>query len=114
MLTTPAAIHSVKRDPTNLAVSFVTDIEFDQFEHFANSFCQHIDCRIIQRHWGADRHQWQLEFEGCLLTLNYEFYANVCWLNVEHDHDWETLEYLTTLIQRISNHTPAGRSDCAT
>ena len=82
-MTKPISIQSVKLEPENLTVSFSADIEFEQFEDFAHPFAQSLDCRIVQKHWGADRHQWQLEFEGCLLTLDYEFYAGVCWLHVE-------------------------------
>ena len=108
-MTIPTSIHSIKLDQEGQTVSFVTDIEFEQFNDFAESFVKLIDSRIIQRHWGADRHQWQLEFEGCFFTLNYEFYADVCWLYVEHEKDWETLEYLASLINKTN--TVSLRSD---
>ncbi len=80
-------------------LSITADILFDQFEHFAEPLVQSMDCRIIERHWGADRHQWLLDFEGTLLQLNYEFYGDICWLSVERDDDVEVLEYLAKLLE---------------
>ena len=99
-MTSPLSYHSIRLEPKNLSVSFGADIEFEQFDDFATPLAQSLDCRITQRHWGADRHQWQLEFEGCFFTLNYEFYSDVCWLHVEQQKDWETLEYLASLMKR--------------
>ncbi|WP_162599249.1 DUF3630 family protein [Shewanella algidipiscicola] len=75
------------------------DIDFDQFEAFATPLVQRLDCRVIERHWGADRHQWQLDFEGTLIGLHYEFYGDICWLSVESDEEFEVLEYLATLLE---------------
>lgn len=102
-MTTLIPSHSIKLEPKNLTVSFtVESLEFEQFDSFAHSFIKLLDCHTVQTHWGADRHQWQLEFEGCFLNLNYEFYSDVCWLHVEQESDWETLEYLASLIHNIS------------
>ncbi|MCE9680254.1 DUF3630 family protein [Shewanella sp. AS1] len=80
------------------ALSISGDIDFDNFTQFAEPLIQGLDCRIIERHWGADRHQWLLDFEGTLLQLNYEFYGNSCWLSVERDDEFEVLEYLACLL----------------
>lgn len=109
-MTAPISLHSVQLDFKSKNVSFIADIEFEQFDAFAESFAALIDSRIIQRHWGADRHQWLLEFEGCFFTLNYEFYADVCWLHVEHENDWETLEYLASLISKVNHVCPRSNA----
>ncbi len=87
-------------DPQAKALSIVADIQFEQFESFAKPLIQSIDCRIIERHWGADRHQWLLDFEGTQLQLNYEFYGDICWLSVEREDDVEVLEYLAKLLNK--------------
>jgi hypothetical protein len=88
---------TLDRESKSLSIS--DDISFDRFEDFAEPLAQALDCRVIERHWGADRHQWLLEFEGTLLQLNYEFYGDICWLSVERDDDFEVLEYLATLLE---------------
>ena len=86
-------------DRESKSLSISDDISFDQFERFAEPLAEALDCRVIERHWGADRHQWLLEFEGTLLQLHYEFYGDICWLSVERDDDFEVLEYLATLLE---------------
>ncbi|MCG9695394.1 DUF3630 family protein [Shewanella sp. Isolate11] len=92
----------VTLDTQAKSLLIIADIQFDQFEHFAEPLAQSLDCRVIERHWGADRHQWLLEFEGTLLQLNYEFYGDICWLSVEREQDVEVLEYLVTLLESHS------------
>ncbi|MCZ4338261.1 DUF3630 family protein [Shewanella colwelliana] len=87
-------------DPASKSLSLHSEIDFDRFDAFAEPLAQSLDCRIIERHWGADRHQWLLEFEGTLLQLNYEFYGDSCWLSVERSEDVEVLEYLETLLSQ--------------
>ncbi|WP_394205612.1 DUF3630 family protein [Shewanella waksmanii] len=92
-------IVSTKLDNAAKSLSIVSNINFDQFEQFAQPLAAAIDCRIIEKHWGADRHQWLLEFEGTILELNYEFYGDICWLSVENPADVEVLAYLQTLLR---------------
>lgn len=92
-------ISTVSVDPQAKSLSIVAEIDFDRFELFAEALVKALDCRVIERHWGADRHQWLLDFEGSLLQLNYEFYGDVCWLSVERDDDVEVLVYLATLLE---------------
>ncbi|GIU42568.1 hypothetical protein BEL05_01665 [Shewanella colwelliana] len=87
-------------DAASKSLSIRDTIDFDRFELFAEPLVLSLDCRIIERHWGADRHQWLLEFEGTLLQLNYEFYGDSCWLSVERSEDVEVLEYLETLLSQ--------------
>ena len=89
---------SLDRSALSLAVS--ADIDFDRFADFAEPLAAALDCTVRERQWGADRHQWLLEFEGSQLWLNYEFYGNICWLSVEREADVEVLEYLATLLSR--------------
>ncbi|MCL1043272.1 DUF3630 family protein [Shewanella marisflavi] len=92
-------ISTISVDPQAKSLSIVAEIDFDRFELFAEALVKALDCRVIERHWGADRHQWLLDFEGSLLQLNYEFYGDVCWLSVERDDDVEVLVYLATLLE---------------
>nr|WP_279387027.1 DUF3630 family protein [Parashewanella spongiae] len=86
-------------DTESMNLQFQADIDFEQFDLFADVFIQSIDCRLIEKHWGADRHQWLINFEGCYISLNYEFYGDCCWLSVEQASDMETLRFLSGLIQ---------------
>lgn len=93
-------LNAIQLDSAALSLSVSGDIDFDHFETFAEPLAQALDCRVRERQWGADRHQWLLEFEGIPLWLNYEFYGNICWLSVEREADVEVLEYLATLLSR--------------
>ncbi|WP_248278724.1 DUF3630 family protein [Shewanella sp. DNRA4] len=93
-------LNAIQLDSAALSLSVSGDIDFDHFEAFAEPLAQALDCRVRERQWGADRHQWLLEFEGTPLCLNYEFYGNICWLSVEREADVEVLEYLATLLSR--------------
>lgn len=90
------AIH-LDRAALDLAIS--AEIDFDRFTDFAEPLVAALDCHVRERQWGADRHQWLLEFEGSQLWLNYEFYGNICWLSTEREADFEVLEYLATLLK---------------
>lgn len=92
-------LNAIQLDRAALSLSVSGDIDFDHFEAFAEPLAQALDC-VRERQWGADRHQWLLEFEGTPLWLNYEFYGNICWLSVEREADVEVLEYLATLLSR--------------
>ncbi|QLE83972.1 DUF3630 family protein [Shewanella sp. Scap07] len=82
------------------SLSIEADIDFDNFERFAQPLATALDCRVIETQWGADRHQWLLDFEGTVMQLNYEFYGDICWLSVENSSDVEVLAYLQTLLER--------------
>ncbi|MCH1931430.1 DUF3630 family protein [Shewanella sp. A25] len=92
-------LQAIHLDKNALSLSVSADIDFDHFEAFAEPLAKALDCRVRERQWGADRHQWLLEFEGCLLWLNFEFYGNICWLSVERETDFEVLEYLASLLK---------------
>ncbi|MFT5236149.1 MAG: hypothetical protein ACI90A_001515 [Shewanella sp.] len=91
---------SVKLDPTSRSLSILADIDFEAFELFAEPLSNAIDAKVMERQWGADRHQWLLEFEGTLIELNYEFYGDICWLSVKRDNEFEVLEFLASLLER--------------
>ncbi|QSX40613.1 DUF3630 family protein [Shewanella cyperi] len=76
------------------------EINFDDFAAFAEPLVESLDCRVLERQWGADRHQWLLDFEGCQLWLNYEFYGDVAWLASDRAEDIEVLAFLEHLLQR--------------
>ncbi|WP_028111346.1 DUF3630 family protein [Ferrimonas kyonanensis] len=56
-----------------------------------------LDCRLLEHSWGADRHLWLLEFEGCRLALQYEALCDTLWLQAERAGDQEVTEYLAQL-----------------
>ncbi|WP_144211476.1 DUF3630 family protein [Shewanella donghaensis] len=100
-------LRSVQLDKTSLSILISAEIDFEQFENFAEPLALAIDCDIRERQWGADRHQWLLNFEGSQLWLNYEFYGDICWISTEVEADLEVLEYLITLLQPlIGQHEP--------
>ncbi|MEI6860047.1 MAG: DUF3630 family protein [Shewanella sp.] len=88
-------------DPVAKSLSIQAKIDFEQFHLFAEPLATAMDARIIERHDGADRHQWLLIFEGTHIQLNYEFYADICWLCVESKSEFEVLEYLERLLRKL-------------
>lgn len=92
-------LDSLQLNPESKSLSIQAAIDFEQFEQFAESLAQATDSRVLDRQWGADRHQWLLEFEGTHMQLNYEFYGDICWLSVENDDEFEVLEYLAGLLE---------------
>ncbi|WP_025821225.1 DUF3630 family protein [Shewanella marina] len=92
-------IKSIEIIEQNLCLLINTEIDFEQFNNFADSLCQAIDCTVIERQWGADRHQWLLDFEGTRLELHYEFYSQACWLTVADVQDLDVLQYLAQLLR---------------
>ncbi|BAJ03936.1 DUF3630 family protein [Shewanella violacea] len=94
-------LESLQLDPVAKSLSIQAKIDFDQFDLFAEPLAAAMDARVIERHDGADRHQWLLTFEGTLIQLNYEFYAEICWLSVEAEDEVEVLEYLASLLRRL-------------
>ncbi|GGI80607.1 DUF3630 family protein [Shewanella gelidii] len=91
-------IKSVQFDADNKSLQVRAAIEFDHFDAFALPLVQALDCQVLEQQWGADRHQWRLDFESCVVWLNYEFYGDVCWLAVEREQDIEVLSFLQTLL----------------
>ncbi|KFZ36752.1 hypothetical protein HR45_14105 [Shewanella mangrovi] len=94
-----ASISDVKLDDANISLSMLADIDFDDFEPLAAALCQAMDLRVLEKQWGADRHQWLVEFEGSRLWLNFELYGRCCWLNSENADDVEVLSYLQSLLE---------------
>ena len=88
-------------DSEALSILISADIDFEHFEAFAAPLVAALDCEVRERQWGADRHQWLLNFEGSQLWLNYEFYGDICWIATETKADVEVLEYLMTLIRPL-------------
>lgn len=92
-------LQAIHLDKAALSLAINAEIDFDHFTDFAEPLVAALDCHVRERQWGADRHQWLLEFEGSQLWLNYEFYGNICWLSTEREADFEVLEYLATLLK---------------
>lgn len=87
-------IKAILLNEVQLSLSILADVDFEHFSDFAQPLVKQLDCHIIERQWGADRHQWLLDFEGCQLQLHYEFYGDICWLSVSKEEDIEVLTYL--------------------
>ena len=94
-------LESLQLDQVANSLSIQAQIDFEQFHLFAEPLAAAMDARVVERHDGADRHQWLLIFEGTHMQLNYEFYADICWLSVESEAEFEVLEYLASLLRRL-------------
>ncbi|MBV7315658.1 DUF3630 family protein [Shewanella sp. NIFS-20-20] len=89
-------LHSVEYRAEDQVIEFRAEVTLESFETFALQLCQALDCRVLEQQWGADRHQWLLDFEDCRLWLHYEDYGQVCWFAAESHHS-ETAEVLVFL-----------------
>jgi hypothetical protein len=94
-------ITSVQLNQQALSLLIEADIDFDAFEAFAEPLAQALDCQVRERQWGADRHQWLLDFEGSQLWLHYEFYGDICWLSTQNEAEFDVLQYLAGLLQPL-------------
>lgn len=92
-------------DHKNLSLLIHAEIDFDNFAEYAQSLLKNIDCTLVEKNWGADRHQWLLDFEGCRLWLNYEFYTDSCWLHVEKSEDLPVLTFIFQLLSISSGES---------
>lgn len=101
-------IHGIELDKNALSLAINADIDFDHFDAFAEPLAAALDCTVRERQWGADRHQWLLDFEGCQLWLHFEFYGDICWICVDRADDLEVLAYLATL---LASHLPDSPTD---
>jgi hypothetical protein len=89
---------SAQLDPQALSIVIKAEVDFEQFERFAEPLAAVLDCDIRDRQWGADRHQWLLNFEGSPLWLNYEFYGDICWISTDNAKELDVLAFLLTLL----------------
>ncbi|MCE9686012.1 DUF3630 family protein [Shewanella sp. AS16] len=92
-------IKTVQLDRGSLSLAITAEVDFERFGEFAEPLALALDAKVRERQWGADRHQWLLDFESCPVWLNYEFYGDICWLSVERDSDFEVLAYLAQLLK---------------
>ena len=92
-------ISQLTLDADSLSLAIEAEVDFEHFSDFAEPFVRALDCHVRERQWGADRHQWLLDFEGSLIGLHYEFYGDICWLSCERAADFEVLVYLAGLLQ---------------
>lgn len=91
-------LFSVQLDAHALSLNIRADIDFDGFAAFGEPLAKALDCQVRERQWGADRHQWLLDFEGSQLWLNYEFYGDICWISTQQATELDVLEYLAVLL----------------
>ncbi|MBB1269372.1 DUF3630 family protein [Shewanella sp. SR44-3] len=92
---------SVQLNQQALSLLIEADIDFEAFEEFAEPLAKALDCQVRERQWGADRHQWLLDFEGSQLWLNYEFYGDICWISTQNAAEFDVLQYLASLLQPL-------------
>lgn len=92
-------IESATLDRENLSLLISASVDFEQFTDFAEPLAAALDCQVRERQWGADRHQWLLDFEGSQLWLHYEFYGDICWLSTERQDEFDVLVYLHSLLK---------------
>ncbi|MGB6137574.1 MAG: DUF3630 family protein [Shewanella sp.] len=96
---------SAKFDPEAKSIVIQAAVDFEQFERFAEPLAAALDCEIRERQWGADRHQWLLNFEGSPVWLHYEFYGDICWLSVDSAKDVDVLHFLSGLLKSYIHTT---------
>ncbi|MFQ6371915.1 DUF3630 family protein [Shewanella sp. YIC-542] len=87
----------VRLDRQAQTLFFSVTCDFEQFPQLAARLCQCLDLQVVAQEWGADRHQWLVEFEGTRLWLHFESYSTSCWLSCQQPQDMDVLQYLQTL-----------------
>lgn len=92
-------LHAVQLDPAARSLSIRADVDFENFDAFAETLATALDCTVLEKQWGADRHQWLLEFEGSHIQLHYEFYGDICWLSAQREDEFDVLVYLAGLMK---------------
>lgn len=70
-----------------------SDLNWDNFVQHASILLQSWELQLIACDYGADRHCWQLNFEGYTLYLEFDHYQG-CWLKVGQWTDLEVLAWL--------------------
>ncbi|MGL5815267.1 MAG: DUF3630 family protein [Aeromonas sp.] len=68
-------------------------LDWDSFPVLAEALLREWELELVERDWGADRHSWQLAFEGSPLRLEYEHHSG-CWLEAVHPADGEVVLWL--------------------
>ena len=99
---------SAQLDPAALSLIIKAEVDFEQFERFAEPLAAALDCEIRERQWGADRDQWLLNFEGSPLWLHYEFYGDICWISTDSAAELDVLAFLLTLLAPHIQTTKEG------
>ncbi len=51
-------------DPEHKTLSMTAGVEFEAFDSFAEPLCRALDAKVLERQWGADRHQWLLDLKA--------------------------------------------------
>lgn len=75
-------------------------LSFENFNAHALALVAEIGARECERHWGADRHAWVVEFEGCHLMLEFEDYTNSAWFAPIKEQDKNVLVLLAEKLRR--------------
>lgn len=97
-------LRTVQLDVPTKTLTFTGIIDHDNIKDLGAQFAAIIDANPVSHQWGADRHQWTLEFEGSRLCLNYEFYGDVFWLNSEDADEFEVIGYIHQLLEQRLCH----------
>ena len=69
-------------------------VNFENFPSLAAQLATHLQLRICEQHWGADRHSWVLEYRGANLLLEFEELCGSTWLTVARHADMALLSEL--------------------
>ncbi|MGL4475826.1 MAG: DUF3630 family protein [Shewanella sp.] len=103
------SLNSLEYQAEQQVIAFTAAVDYDSFASFAERLCQALDCRVIEKQWGADRHQWLLDFEETYLELHYEDYGQVSWLTAKSHHP-QSAEVLVFLLGLMRPYLQAKRS----
>lgn len=68
-------------------------LDWDSFPVLAETLVREWELELVERDWGADRHSWQLAFEGSPLRLEYAHHSG-CWLEAVYPGDGEVVLWL--------------------
>ncbi|WP_341502458.1 DUF3630 family protein [Gallaecimonas sp. GXIMD4217] len=76
------------------------DSDWDSFEQDIQPWLARLELQVHGKDSGADRHQWQVSFEGTELRLEFEGLGDSTWLAADDDEGLEVLTFLYGWLQR--------------
>lgn len=78
-------------------LSWQIPLDDDQLLAVVPKLALALDAQLGQHQWGADRHQWQLRFEGTELLLQFESLCDSLWIQAQSPADADVVAYLAQL-----------------
>lgn len=70
------------------------NLDWDNFPALAARLLDEWELELLLQDSGADRHSWQLGFEGTRIWLHFEHYSG-CWLSADDEEGRATLRWLS-------------------